>query len=398
MAFNGRCRAVAAGMAVAFVVAAGVGCGRSISAPPALRVATSGDYAPFSIASNGVPGGMDVEVAERLAQDLGTRVEFIPVAWPGLDAATQRGDFDIAMGGVTMRADRALVGRYTRPYATVGAVALVREAYATRFASADALDRPGVRIAVNAGGHLERVARARFAHATVTAVADNRAVLQRVIDGKADAALTDTAEQRTWQRPGVRAIGPFSFDHKAYLLPVGDAALAVRVDQWMVAREADGWLDGERVKWLGPGASMDAAAAGRESVAALAGLRLDLMPAVAAAKRAAGLPVEDRVQEDRVLGRVRGLASNPEHTAAVYRQLIELAKAVQRTAPAPQGAASLDELRAAIGRIDEQLVRELDRAPAGSVDLWRVTLQRSVNEPGVDTQSLNRLAEVLAQP
>jgi cyclohexadienyl dehydratase len=389
-------------LAVAAVVLAG--CARHAPDPPpraeaplpVLRVATSGDYAPFSSERNGLPVGMDVEVAERLGRDLGMRVELVHIDWPGLAAATQRGDFDIAMGGVTMRADRALVGRYTRPYATVGAVALVRADDAARFASVEALDRAGVRIAVNAGGHLEAVARARFPRAQISAVPDNRAVLPRLLAGTADAAVTDSAEQRVWQRSDLRALGPFSLDHKAYLLPADHDALAAQVDAWIGACEADGWLDGERTRWLGADASMDAAASGRESVAALIRLRLDLMPAVAAAKRAAGLPIEDRAQEARVIERVRGLSANPDRTAAVYEQLIALAKAVEHATPAPDGAIPLSALRDAIGRVDGALVRTLDSAPPSASADWQGTLERVVAGPGVDAEAVRQLSGALA--
>lgn len=399
MGLHLRCAALRLALA-ALVLSGCAASGRSPTAPVApapsvLRVATSGDYAPFSIESNGVAGGMDIEVAERLGRDLGMRVELVHVAWPDLTAATRRSDFDIAMGGVTMRPDRVLVGRYTRPYATVGAVGLIRAADTARFPALDALDRPGVRIAVNAGGHLENLARARFPRAQITAVPDNRAVLPRLREGTADAVVTDTAEWRAWQGSDLRVLGPFSLDHKAYLLPADREALAAQLDAWIVAREADGWLDGERVRWLGADASVDPAAAGRESVAALIRLRLDLMPAVAGAKRAAGLPIEDRAQEARVIERVRALSSNPDRTAAVYDQLIEMAKAVQRAAPAPAGAIPLSELRDAIGRIDVALVRALDSAPAGSAARWQVTLQRVVAGPGVDERAVTRLSEAL---
>ena len=390
-------------LALLTALGTGAACGRPVlstaAAPPApavLRVGTSGDYAPFSFAHDGVPAGMDVEIAQRLGRDFGLPVEFVSVPWSNLGAATQRGDFDIAMGGVTMRADRALVGRYSRPYATVAAVALVRAADARRLATAADLDRPGVRIAVNAGGHLERVAEALFPHAALRPAADNRAVPQRLLDGHADAAFTDTAEMREWLRPGLRVVGPFRFDHKAYLLPAGSDALAARLDEWLAAREADGWLDEQRTHWLGAGASMDADASARESVAAFVGLRLELMPAVAAAKRAAGLPIEDRAQEERVIARARAVSARPDHTEAVYRQLIEMAKEVQRGAPAPAPAASLDALRDAIGRVDAQLVGEIDRAPAGSVETWRAALARTVGAPGLPAASLEKLAAALA--
>jgi cyclohexadienyl dehydratase len=362
-----------------------------------LRVATSADYAPFTAETNGAPTGMDVEIAERLGSDLGMAVEFVRVPWPDLTAATRRGDFDIAMGGVTVRADRALAGRYTRPYATVGAVAVARAADA-RLSTLDALDAPDVRIAVNAGGHLESVARARFPHATIRPVADNARLREELFGGRADAAVTDTAELHAWAEPRVRVLGPFRADHKAYLLPADRDALAARVDAWLAAREADGWLNRERVHWLGSAADVDAAAAARESVAAFIRLRLELMPAVAAAKHAAGLPIEDRAQEARVIERARSLSAHPDRAAAVYAQLIELAKLVERAAPAlPDAGPSLAELRDAIGRTDVALVRALDGARTGSAPEWKETLQRVVIEPGIGAAQIDPLADVLSR-
>jgi cyclohexadienyl dehydratase len=253
-----------------------------------------------------------------------------------------------------------------------------------------------VRIAVNAGGHLERVARARFPSAAIEAVADNRAVLQRLLDGGADAALTDTAELRVWQRPGLSVVGPFSVDYKAYLLAADQTELAARVDAWMAAREADGWLNAERVRWLGADASMDAATASRMAIAALIALRLDLMPSVAAAKRAAGKPIDDPGQEERVLSRVGAMSSHATRVQAVYRQLIEMAKAIQHNAAGPVVAASLTDLRDAIARIDALLVREIDNAVPAPADTWQQTLGRALTQPGLSPAAIAQLADLLA--
>ena len=67
-----------------------------------LRVATSGDYPPFSaVTADGQRTGLDVAIAERLADDLDLELIWMPLAWPELDAATARGDFDVALSGVT---------------------------------------------------------------------------------------------------------------------------------------------------------------------------------------------------------------------------------------------------------------------------------------------------------
>jgi len=348
------------------------------SAP--LQVASTGDYAPFTtIDAQGVRSGLDVEVAERFAHDLGAPLAWLPLTWSNLDAATASGSFDVAMSGVTLRADRALLGRFTRPLATTGAVAIVRAASARRFAAPEALDQPGVRLAVNAGGHLERLARERFRRATVLPQASNADVPLALRDGRADAAISDTAEAHLWLSADFVALPPFSVDHKGALLPVDRAELATQLDTWLRAREADGWLNAARVRWLGPGASLDAAAAAREAVAALIQLRLDLMPSIAAAKRAAGQPIEDPAQEARVLERVRAaVPADPARAEAVYKLLFAMAKQAQRDAAPVDVPPSLEVLRAALGRIDETLCAELEQLPASAADSWFTTLTRTL--------------------
>jgi cyclohexadienyl dehydratase len=297
------------------------------------------------------------------------------------------------MGGITMRADRALVGRFTRPYAEVGTVVLVPTRDAGRIASLDALDAPGMRIAVNAGGHLERVARARFPRATIDAVADNQAVPQRLRDGDADAAITDTAEVQAWLSPGLRALGPFNIDYKAYLLPAGDAARAARIDEWMTAREREGWLNDQRLRWIGPDAGLDTAAAERVAVVGLIRLRLELAPAIGAAKRAVDLPIEDRDQEARVLERASAsAASNRARVTAVYRQLIELSKLLQAPGVESSVAAELPALRNALARIDAALVPVLATLPPADPTTWNESLNASITHPAIPPAQLNALA------
>lgn len=348
-----------------------------VGCAPTLRVATSGDYAPFStMTADGVRGGLDVAIAERLATDLGMRLDWVPLDWPQLSSELEQGRFDVALSGVTMRPERALIGRYARPYAMTNAVAVVRPADGSRWRTVADLDQPSIRLAVNAGGHLERVARAHFPSATIVPVADNR-IAEALAGPDIDALVTDTAELAAWPagKPRPIALPALTLDHKAPLLPVDRAALAARIDDWLMAREADGWLNAQRVRALGPSASLDAAGAAGQAVAALITLRLALMPDVAAAKRQNGQPIEDLAQEARVLDRVRSqVPAAPARAAAVYAVLIDAAKTIQRQTPTRAAGPSLDVLRAALGRIDEALCRELERLPALPADAWRAAL------------------------
>src|SRR5262245_11873130 len=73
-----------------------------------LRVGTTGTYYPFSLlnAASGKFEGYDIEVAERLAKDLGVRLEFVQTTWPTIVAGLVAGKYDVAASGITLTLDR----------------------------------------------------------------------------------------------------------------------------------------------------------------------------------------------------------------------------------------------------------------------------------------------------
>jgi cyclohexadienyl dehydratase len=365
-----------------------------------VRVGTSGDYPPFSHqTSDGDFRGLDIELAQQLGVELGMQVELVRFKWPELMTGLRGGAFDIVMSGVTMRPERAVDGRYTRPYAKTGAVALIRKADADRFQGIAVLNVPGRKVVVNAGGHLERVARRFFPLASIRTVSDNLSLGPLVRSNQADAAISDSTEAPGMLNDDLRALGPFTSDYKAFLLPVANADLALRVDEWLLRRERDGGLDKLRQKWLAtPDPAGDGTAA-RQAIVAAIGLRLGVMPFVAAAKRASGGPVEDTTQEERVLARVREQSrSAPERVENVYRLLIRMAKEVQRMAAPADHTVPLPSLRAAIARIDEQLVRDLDRLPISRDSEWAPLLAAQLSPLSVDADLQAQLAAALSSP
>ena len=189
----------------------------AISEPPqaAIRVGTSGDYAPFSqLDAAGRRGGFDVEVARAYARERGRRIRWVPLRWAELDRDFAAGRFDVVMSGVTVRPERSLAGRFSVPVATSGRVVLARTN-----------ERPergaGIRMVVNAGGHLERAARRLFPEAALRPLSPNAAVREVLLAGEADAAVTDTLEAPVWLAgtSGLHVLGPYTRDRKAYWLP-----------------------------------------------------------------------------------------------------------------------------------------------------------------------------------
>jgi len=107
--------------------------------------------------------------------------------WPDLVGDARAGAFDLAAGGITVRSDRSIVGTFGVPLAESGAVVLVADGSELELES---LDSAAIRIAVNRGGHLERVARSRFPLAETLPTSPNAAVPGRLARGEVDAIVT----------------------------------------------------------------------------------------------------------------------------------------------------------------------------------------------------------------
>lgn len=348
-----------------------------------LRVGVSGDYPPFSLATGKDPiifEGFDVAVARAYAEERGLVLVLERFRWPELIRDLEADRFDLAMSGVTIVPERSAVGRFSVPIVETGAVVLARQP--ERFPDLAALNRSIVRIGVNAGGYLERVAEDRFRRATVVAIPDNAAVLNALVAEDVHAVLTDTAEASLWMEAaeGLKLLGPLTRDRKAYLVRADRPGLAADLDRWLLEREADGSLGALRRRYLGD----DARRAVAEPLAALLAAvdeRLALMPIVGVAKRREGIALVAERREATVLAAAfqafREAAAAAKMPApprdlvlAVFRAQIEAAKQVQWAAikdsryERPEVVPGVDEvLRPALLRIGEKIARLIVALP-----------------------------------
>ena len=46
--------------------------------------------------------GFEIDVAKKVAADLGVEIEFVPTAWSGIIPALIAGNFDVIIGGIAL--------------------------------------------------------------------------------------------------------------------------------------------------------------------------------------------------------------------------------------------------------------------------------------------------------
>lgn len=201
-----------------------------------LRVGMTGDYAPFSEERDGQLRGIDVELAQALAQEWGVAVVFVRTSWPRLMEDLTKRRFDLAASGVSITDERRRVADFSAAYFFDGKTPIARRGEAARFSSLDKIDQPGVRVIVNPGGTNERFAREHLKRATLLVHPDNRTIFAEIIAGRADVMITDGVEVRLQEQrhPELRGTmsEPFTRAGKAMLLP-RQSGLTARVDAWL---------------------------------------------------------------------------------------------------------------------------------------------------------------------
>ncbi len=396
-----------------------------------LRVGTSCDYPPFSVdESGGSLHGFDIAVARAYAQDRNRPVEVVPFAWPELEQRLLAGDFDVAMSGVTVRGDRLLRAPMTAAVARADALVIVRDLEDPPEPAAMAqeedrtagavgsdrrpvaaplpdLDRPGVTVLVNRGGHLEKLTRARFRRAEIVTTDDNRRLPALLASGRADAVVTDSLEAQNFGAVRWRVAEVLANDRKAYWVSPQRPDLVGDLDGWLARREADRWMATQRRVWMNDEQRSALPVLEARLVDRL-GRRLMLMPLVAEVKREKGIPV---LAPEREAAIVRsgsesaasvGLAPGPY--AALLRAQMAASRAVQEAvlADEPSGAPDplpdlVEDLRPAIDRLDRAIRADLVRAAPlrSSTETLVEALRVDAPVPGLDDEALRSIAAAL---
>ena len=79
-------------------------------------VATSPDFPPFESLENNEIVGIEVDIMDLIAQDLGMTVKYEQMDFDSVIPGVQAGKFDVGMSGITITEDRQKNCDFTNPY------------------------------------------------------------------------------------------------------------------------------------------------------------------------------------------------------------------------------------------------------------------------------------------
>ena len=122
-----------------------------------LTVATSPDFPPFESLEGGKVVGIEVDIMELIAKDLGVEIEFVQMDFDSVLAAIESAKYDCAMSGITVTPDREKNMLFTKPYYSAAQVIVVK----ADSAIAGKADLAGKTVSVQTGTHRHSTGKTR---------------------------------------------------------------------------------------------------------------------------------------------------------------------------------------------------------------------------------------------
>jgi polar amino acid transport system substrate-binding protein len=199
--------------------------------------------------------GFEIDVATRLAEDMGVKVEFVPTKWAGIIPSLLTGKFDVIIGGMGIQPKRALKVNFTVPYDYSGMAIVASKKLAGSFDSLEDFNSPDVQIACKLGTTAVAAAKKFMPMARLRLFDDEAQAYQELRNGNVHAVVGSAP------RPAFEALkypeslflpvpGTFTREPIGFALRKGDVDTLAFFNSWITVVQEEGWFAERHHYWF----------------------------------------------------------------------------------------------------------------------------------------------------
>jgi polar amino acid transport system substrate-binding protein len=221
-----------------------------------LRVGTSGDMPPLNMTTkeNKIIG-LDADLAGMIADAMGVKLNLQKIEFSQLLAALEAGKIDMIVSNMTMTPDRNLKVAFVGPYFTSGKGLLTKDRVLAQTKSFKDIDNPKFTFVTLKGSTSEAVTRKGAPQAKLVTVASENEGVRMVLDGRADAMLSDLpiCVVAAYRNPGsglVPVVAPITYEPIGIAVPKGDPQLVNWLQNFIHSIEKAGYMKDLGQKWF----------------------------------------------------------------------------------------------------------------------------------------------------
>ena len=199
--------------------------------------------------------GFEIDVAKKLADDMGVKIEFVPTAWSGIIPALLTGKFDVIIGGMGITPQRNLKVNFTIPYDYSGMSMVAHKARAKGFSSLADFNKKDVSIAVRMGTTAEQSVRKYMPSATLKLFENEGQALQELNLGRVHAVVSSAPMPifHALKYPDklfVPLKENFTKEPIGFALRKGDHDALNYLNNWVLNMHAQGFLKEKKAYWF----------------------------------------------------------------------------------------------------------------------------------------------------
>lgn len=197
--------------------------------------------------------GFEIEVANRLAKDLGVQIDLLPTAWDAIIPSLIAGKFDVIIGGMTVTPARQQQIDFTQPYSTSGQNIAASKQLAASLKWPDGYNSPEVTFTCRRGVAGCKTIEERFPKATLRQFDDDAIAFQEVINGKAHAVISSEPKPTFFSLKNPDKLFKPSADNlintfEGFGVRKGNPAALAVFNDWILKNQA--WLKERHTYWF----------------------------------------------------------------------------------------------------------------------------------------------------
>lgn len=204
---------------------------------------------------NGKYIGFEIDVATKLAEDMGVKLQLVPTQWNGIIPALLGGKFDIIIGGMTITPQRNLKVNFTIPYEFSGMNLVASSKKAGTKSTLAEFNTPDTVITVRMGTTAHVAAKNFLPKAQLKVFSDESQTIQELLSGRAQALVASNPlpESLAEEYPGKLYMPlekDFTREPIAFAVRKSDYDFTNFLNNWIRVNFSSGWLQNRYDYWF----------------------------------------------------------------------------------------------------------------------------------------------------
>jgi polar amino acid transport system substrate-binding protein len=200
--------------------------------------------------------GLDIDLMQQFAQDMRWKIEFVPTAWSTAIDDLRAGKFDVLAAGVSVTPQRALLLKYTQPYASFALGLVVNRKSLGKDDLLTLETGTGKhRVAVLSGTVTASTAKEYLGNSELVEINDESKAIQDLRNGTLDGLiaeqpLPDALAHSYQDQLRTLDVSAYGKTAHAFGLRRTDQDLVDVLNAWLIYEDATGWIQSREQFWI----------------------------------------------------------------------------------------------------------------------------------------------------